>query len=57
MPRIELATARLPVINQAIKNVEPLPVNRQVMVLTKLRRVESFIVPGQSIEPNARHFE
>lgn len=57
MPRMELATAKLPVISQAIKNVDPDPVNRQVIVLTKLRRAESFIVPWQLIEPSVRHFE
>ena len=43
MPKMELATAKLPVIDQAIKNVDPDPVNLQVMVLIKLRRAESFI--------------
>ena len=39
---IELATARFPDNIQEIKNVAPLPVSRQLMVLVKLRVVESL---------------
>ena len=39
---IELATARFPDNIQEIKNVDPLPVSRQLMVLVKLRLLVSL---------------